>query len=47
MQSAWKDILNKNYHAYSVDFFKLGLVIIDKTQAENLKKENFKLFLRF
>lgn len=47
MKRAWKDVLRANYHTYSIDFFKLGLVIIDKAKSENVKKENFKMFLQF
>lgn len=47
MQEAWKAILNKNYHSYAIDFFKLGIVVIDKTEMKKNRKESFKMFLKF
>lgn len=47
MQEAWKAILNKNYHSYAIDFFKLGIVVICKTEMKKNRKESFKMFLKF
>lgn len=47
MQKAWKAILEKNHHTYAIDFYKLGIVIIDKTQSQRNRKKSFKLFLKF
>ena len=45
MQRAWKELLSLNHHAYAIDFYKLGIVVVDKNAKTPV--ENFKLFLRF
>jgi hypothetical protein len=45
MQRAWSEILQRKHHAYSIDFYKLGVVVVDKNAKNPI--ENFKLFLRF
>ena len=47
MQEAWKAILHKNYHSYAIDFYKLGIVVIDKTEVKKNQNESFKMFLKF
>jgi len=45
MQRAWNEILQRKHHAYSIDFYKLGIVVVDKNATNPV--ENFKLYLRF
>ena len=43
MKKAWQYILKSDY-SYSIDFFKVGLIIIEK---ENYQRKNYNLFLTF
>lgn len=41
MKKAWQDILKTDY-SYSIDFFKMGIIVIEK---DNHSKKNYNLFL--
>lgn len=43
MSNAWKYLLNTNY-SFSIDFYKMGIICIEKN---NNAKKNYKMFLSF
>lgn len=45
MKSAWQTILESDY-CYSIDFYKLGIVVIDKENTTTLR-QNYKSYLSF